>query len=631
MSRDRALTQPASSPAYSPLSDQKLDDRAAYGVNYGRDPGVRKDEYPPFRTGFRNTYLSGPQSQPANAPPPNVPEQPRSHPPPFEQYRRQADSHLPPANHETIHGLHRGGVHSQPPEHRRESQELARGFPEQHGRVMGEEMQRSRSFLSIGSDASRRGRASPLPQAVQGVQAQYSGPSGDPSIKSEFGRIFQGLGSGLGGHIPGSSTPSRQSPMPQRGPEDAITLSDNEGLKMARVGSRGGAKGRRRIKDEDRMDGENVDGRGTPLGTRGGKRPRMSHAHHLPLGQQQPHGFQQISQEGMGFGQQPSAYTGKFNANPQSAAIAAAPYNHIPSPQTHIPKPAPLPFPPPMPKPQVTVHSQSVIDMVKDRPRRHLGSEVYAPVVSAAGIPVMPHSLAAKSAYRSIYQPSREFSEDDWNCTFTIRVPRYYLSSAEREKVCADRNLFGTAVYTDDSDPLAVAVHSGWIRGEWADYLDTSLLDIAQMPDDIDVPEEMDKPLEYPVIPPENCEAHITMQILPTLEHYKGSILNGIKSRSFGRPSGPRATKAEEEQDAQSALHDGCSYRVHKIRWVDEGMNRGFGRTAKDKRKHRARETLAADALLSMFNGPDGDVRKDQLSRMEGVELTSSMATAAAA
>jgi hypothetical protein len=290
-SRDRPLTaQPPTLSAYSPPQEQKHDERMPYGVDYGRDPGIRKDDYPPFRTGFRNTYLSGPHGPTLGSLSSHGPEPPRSHPQAFDPFRRPHESQ-PPAlsNVDAIHGLHGGGIRSQPPETAARPQshpDLARSaISEQLARAPGEEMQRSRSFLSIGSDISRRGRASPLPQAVQGAQAQQSGPSSDPNIKSEFGRIFQGLGSGFGGHIPGNSTPSRQSPMPQlRGPDDAIALSDNDGLKMMRVGSRGGAKKGRRIKDEDRLETESNDGRGTPSG-RGSKRQRISHHHHLPHSQ----------------------------------------------------------------------------------------------------------------------------------------------------------------------------------------------------------------------------------------------------------------------------------------------------------------------------------------------------------
>jgi hypothetical protein len=131
--------------------------------------------------------------------------------------------------------------------------------------------QHARALSALGPEANRRtGRASPLPQAVQGAQAQPVSIGKDPGIKSEFGRMFSGLGSGLG-----SSTPSRQSPMPQNGPDNF----PGDELKLQRVSSQNGRRPKR-VKDEEHaFDGESVDGRGTPL-ARGSKRNKHNHAAH---------------------------------------------------------------------------------------------------------------------------------------------------------------------------------------------------------------------------------------------------------------------------------------------------------------------------------------------------------------
>jgi len=171
------------------------------------------------------------------------------------------------------------------------------GFPSRapihdpYVRRQGEEPQH-RSFLGVSPEANRRlGRASPLPQAVQGAQAQFAGPGGDPGIKSEFGRMFSGLGSGLGSAPPGNgtSTPSRQSPMPQRSGDGPEVISiDIDGARTGRSASRNARKGRK-VKDEGgQPDSESGDGRGTPdLGSfRGNKRAKHTHAvhhhHHHP-------------------------------------------------------------------------------------------------------------------------------------------------------------------------------------------------------------------------------------------------------------------------------------------------------------------------------------------------------------
>lgn len=142
-----------------------------------------------------------------------------------------------------------------------------------------DEMHHAKSLLSFGPDVNRRtGRASPLPQAVQGAQAQPLSIGKDPHVKSEFGRMFSGLG-GLG-----SSTPSRGSPMPQGVHESFPPGTDlNDHLRLQRVSSQNGRKPKR-VKDEDGgYDNESMDGRDTPFGARGAKRSRYAqpgHRHH---------------------------------------------------------------------------------------------------------------------------------------------------------------------------------------------------------------------------------------------------------------------------------------------------------------------------------------------------------------
>lgn len=158
----------------------------------------------------------------------------------------------------------------------------------EHLRRMGEEMQPSKSFLAnLGPEAIRRtGRASPLPQAVQGAQAQPMSIGKDPSIKSEFGRMFSGLGSGLG-----SSTPSRQSPMPPGGSESVPPSVDMHDARLQRVNSQNGRKPKR-VKDEEGVfERDSTDGGRTPLaGNRGPKRNKPNHpAHHHHHHHAHPH------------------------------------------------------------------------------------------------------------------------------------------------------------------------------------------------------------------------------------------------------------------------------------------------------------------------------------------------------
>ena len=174
------------------------------------------------------------------------------------------------------------------PQHHSSSAYPPRGQSfESQARKHGEELHGQR-FPNLSPDFIRRtGRASPFPQAVQGAQAQITGPSGNPGIKSEFGRMFSGLGSGVAGTPGGNgaSTPSRQSPLPQRFGDavDGAVSTPTSDPALGGPGSHSGRRGRR-IKEEDgKIDTESADGRGTPnlLSQRGSKRTKHAHpAHH---------------------------------------------------------------------------------------------------------------------------------------------------------------------------------------------------------------------------------------------------------------------------------------------------------------------------------------------------------------
>ena len=146
-------------------------------------------------------------------------------------------------------------------------------------------MQQQRSFLGV-QEINRKGRSSPLPQAVQGAQGQLSGPGGDPSVKNEFGRMFSGIGSGVSQmQVPSpvtagpQGTPFSSSGQLRREDLEGLQISpiENGGQKLSRSTSRGGRK--QKLKEEDsKGDDESSTGRHTPSGR--GKRQKIHHHHH---------------------------------------------------------------------------------------------------------------------------------------------------------------------------------------------------------------------------------------------------------------------------------------------------------------------------------------------------------------
>lgn len=135
--------------------------------------------------------------------------------------------------------------------------------------------QSNNGLLAIG-EINRKGRISPLPQAVQGAQPQHQGPAGEPGIKSEFGRMFSGIGSGASGlgfssPVLSGATPFTNSSLARREDVEPPHEAPEPPVKAVR-------KRNRKAKDVDgKGDDDDSTGRNTPVGR--AKRPK-THAHH---------------------------------------------------------------------------------------------------------------------------------------------------------------------------------------------------------------------------------------------------------------------------------------------------------------------------------------------------------------
>jgi hypothetical protein len=155
-------------------------------------------------------------------------------------------------------------------------------------------------------------------------------------------------------------------------------------------------------------------------------------------------------------------------------------------------------------------------------------------------------------------------------------VPRIHLAAASREEITSRRALWGTDVYSDDSDVIAACIHGGWLRGEWTEDVDVSLLGIeisspeAEKDDGTVNGESNGKPerkkkvgakskkdvllteptARGPMQPLPGCDLHVTILVLPALEKYSSTVRFGIKSREW------------------AATHDGLSFMITNIRWV---------------------------------------------------------------
>jgi hypothetical protein len=259
---------------------------------------------------------------------------------------------------------------------------------------------------------------------------------------------------------------------------------------------------------------------------------------------------------------------------PESKGTPALHHHHIPHHRHHhhaTPvKPSPV-VNPVIPLPKTTIRSQAVLDHCAKNPRNHLGYAYYKSVLKPARRSTIDKE---DRGFASTPLPLPRF-EGRENCTFTIKVPRVYLKDSSREEITRRRALYGTDVYTDDSDVVAACIHQGWFRGAWGKDVDVDLLGL-----EIEGPANgtvngkdyendvlTEPPPRGPMHVPKKKDLHITVLILPALETYASTTRFGIKSREWGG-----------RHEGFQGIHDGLSFMIMSIQWV-AGVDSNEGRS----------------------------------------------------
>lgn len=107
-----------------------------------------------------------------------------------------------------------------------------------------------------------------------------------------------------------------------------------------------------------------------------------------------------------------------------------------------------------------------------------------------------------------------------------------------------ERKIWGTDVYTDDSDILAACIHSGWLR-----LGSTAPLFGATSAADNEATQKRQRRKRKPSL--EHRSLKITIVIAPKLIKYEGSLRAGVWSRSWGNS------------------HDGVSYAIESVELVE--------------------------------------------------------------
>jgi hypothetical protein len=257
-------------------------------------------------------------------------------------------------------------------------------------------------------------------------------------------------------------------------------------------------------------------------------------------------------------------------------------------------------------KPTYMIKNQEAFDAVAHKPRLHLGDVQYEVKLEPEQlVPELPNNRGFKSRPKPL--PQERIHQHE-NCTLTVKIPRTHLHAISREEITARGFLWGTGIYTDDSDMVAACIHGGWIRGEWPDDVDVADLDLDEGLAMKDGTEEAKRKREAKnsaemqqarkaanaasmhECPPEtgpvpmqpNRDLHVTILILPRLKEYTSTTMFGIRSRGWGGNN--------------TVPHDGISFAILNIRWVDgaglQSRLRGAARRARLNRELKFRDHI---------------------------------------
>lgn len=414
--------------------------------------------------------------------------------------------------------------------------------PEDRNRKGSDESSQHKVILGLATE-SKRGRYSPLPQAVHGAQAQT--PTPDAGIKDEHGRVFSGLGSGIMSNASTVPTaPPGLSASPFKRDEGVARLSEDNLMKISRS-TPGTSKRPRKMKDED---DHHEDGRRVITNGRG---KRSKYSHYNLDGEELTNALaysRKNTPSTLDFNRRAATPTSYSSLNRNAGATA-------------VPAPA---VPPSMAfKPRTAIKINSIIREAARKPRKHLGFFSYNPEIKPLD------NARAVAPKREIQiepniHPAFDVPEHT-NCTYTIRVSRTWLRKAELAAICATRAVWGSGIYTDDTDPVAAAIHSGFIKGSYGSRIDQDLLEKVYNTQNPKIDGGSEHLPESPTEPPVGKDCQITLVVLPPLDTYSSSVRYGLKSRRWPEEKG-------------EAPHDGVSFIVLSTKWVDGGRQTGKGR-----------------------------------------------------
>lgn len=209
-------------------------------------------------------------------------------------------------------------------------------------------------------------------------------------------------------------------------------------------------------------------------------------------------------------------------------------------------------------KREVSVNNDDVLQYASKFPRKHLGSIIYT-------------STPTRETYRQLHLfkdskinpqfPSKivpllpELS-DHINSLVTVRIPSFQIIDLLNNENYIKRKIWGTDIYTDDSDVLLVLKHNGFLptQDSEVEQLVPNEGTVKTTPGNIDNKQNIQQNVSnfkhfLNII---GGDIHVDLIILPRLKTYKGVYRNGINSRDW------------------LTGHDGVSFALFGVRYGEK-------------------------------------------------------------
>ncbi|KAG2173231.1 hypothetical protein INT43_004605, partial [Umbelopsis isabellina] len=188
----------------------------------------------------------------------------------------------------------------------------------------------------------------------------------------------------------------------------------------------------------------------------------------------------------------------------------------------------------PLPKPKLIIKNEQVWKSLEGIPEKSLGVFVYEPGVQ---LPVL---------------------ENQENAILEVRIPSWCLTY--ENKMVKKRALWGTDIYTDDSDIVAMILHTGQYDASYQEpqvKLNSDVLLAMSGTAAVVEPRRLEVGKNVP-----DHDVSVMLRVLPKLQRYTGTIRHHLKSRQWG------------------GNHDGLSIYVEKVELLPRGEARAKGRGA---------------------------------------------------